>query len=72
MGIDIQKKCCRNCKHLIDIPRNNSYKDVDHFCMLNGYYTTGIDKDINKVRRYSPGGKELRCEYKEKHGAASI
>lgn len=57
------KKCCRNCKNLIACPRNNRYGDVDYFCLITGYYTSGIDKDISKVKRFSPGGKELSCQW---------
>jgi len=56
-------KCCRNCKHLLDFPRNNHYNDVDHFCIMTGYFTHGIDKNIEKIKRYSPGGKELPCNF---------
>ena len=59
-------KCCRNCRNLIESPRNNRYNDVDHFCIVTGYLTTGIDRDITKIKRYSPGGKELECEWEEK------
>lgn len=59
-------KCCRNCHNLIEYPRNNKYKDIDYFCIMTGYFTSGIDQDITKVMRYSPGGKELKCEWKEK------
>jgi len=59
-------KCCRNCKNLVGFPKNNRYGDVDHFCIVTSYFVTGIDKDINKVKRYSPGEKELQCKWKEK------
>ncbi len=58
-------RCCRNCANLVDIPRKNSYGDIDHLCLATSYYTTGIDKDITKVKRYTPGGRELKCEWKE-------
>ncbi len=59
-------KCCRNCAHLIDYPRNNRYGDVEHLCIVTGYLTTGIDRDISKIKRYSPGGRELQCKWKGK------
>lgn len=58
------KKCCRNCYNLIDYPKKNSYNDVQHLCIVTGYFTTGIDKDITKIKRFSPGGKKLKCEWK--------
>ncbi len=60
-------KCCKNCMNLIECPRNNRHNDIDHFCMATGYFTHGIDKDITKVKRYSPGGKELVCQYRPKN-----
>lgn len=57
-------ECCANCEYLINYPRNNRYGDVDHFCAVTGYFTHGIYKDRNKVKRFTPGGKELKCEYK--------
>ena len=65
-------KACKSCRNLIEIPTNNSYKDVKHFCMVTGYYTSDINKDRSKVRMYTPGGKELICryEYAEKQQAA--
>ena len=61
---DITIKTCRNCANLMNIPKNNKYGDVEHFCLATGYLTSGIDTDITKVKRYSPGGKELKCEWK--------
>lgn len=58
--------CCANCKHLLAFPKNNSYGDVDHLCIKTSYYCSGIYKDIHKYKRYSPGGKELKCEYERK------
>ena len=65
-GKKIMTKCCRNCANLIDYPKNNRYWDVEHLCMVTGYLTCGIDKDITKIKRYSPGGRELKCEWKAK------
>ncbi len=62
----IIKKCCRNCKNLVAFPKNNRYGDVDYLCLVTGYFVTGMDKDISKVRRFSPGGKELNCQWAEK------
>lgn len=59
-------ECCANCKHCMPIPRNNSYGDIDYFCMVNSYYLHGINKDRNKVKHFSPGGKELKCKYERK------
>ncbi len=64
MGDEI--RCCRNCKNLVEFLKNNRYGNVDHFCIVTGYFATGIDKDINKVKRYSPGGKELQCKWEKK------
>ncbi len=60
-------KCCRNCANLIDYPKNNHYGDVKHLCIVTGYFATGIDKDISKIKRYSPGGRELQCKWKGKN-----
>jgi hypothetical protein len=57
-------KCCRNCANRIEYPQHNRYGDVKHLCIKTGYFLTGIDKDINKVKRYTPGGRELVCEYR--------
>ena len=59
-------RCCRNCGNLIDYPTGNKYGDVHHFCLVTGYYVTSIDKDSTKVKRFTPGGKELHCLWKEK------
>lgn len=48
------------------MPRNNRYGDTDNFCMYLGYYCTGIYKDRNKVRHFTPGGRELKCNYERK------
>ena len=60
------KECCVNCKHLVEYPRNNRYKDVDYLCLCTGYFVSGIHKDKNRVKRYSPGGKKLDCNYQPK------
>lgn len=64
-------ECCANCKYLVSTPKNNSYGDVDNFCLVTGYYLHGINKDRNKVKRFTPSGKELKCKYerieKDKH-----
>ena len=59
-------KCCRNCANLIDYPKNNRYGDVEHLCIVTGYLTMGIDRNISKIKRYSPGGRELQGRWKEK------
>ena len=59
-------KCCNTCKHLIAFPRNNGYGDVDYLCIKTGYFVHGRDKDVSKVKRFSPGGKELKCEWENK------
>lgn len=56
-------ECCANCKHLISTPKNNRYGDVEHFCLSTGYYIHQIYKDKNKIKHYTPGGKELECKY---------
>ena len=65
-------ECCANCSNCIAVPKNNSYGDIDHWCLCTGYYLTGIHKDHRKVRRYSPGGKELTCDYRAKENIPSI
>ena len=59
-------ECCANCKHCIDFPKNNRYGDVEHLCLVTGYFTHGINKDRNKVKHFSPGGKELECKYERR------
>lgn len=59
-------KSCNNCTNLVLFPKNNRYGDVDYFCIETGYYVTGKDKDVTKVKRYSPGGKELKCKWRQK------
>ena len=59
-------ECCANCQCLVVYPRNNKYNDVDYLCYISGYFMSGIKKDRHKVKHFSPGGKELKCEYKRK------
>lgn len=61
--MDNAVECCANCKHCISTPKNNRYGDVEHFCIVTGYYIHGANKDRNTVKRFSPGGKELVCKY---------
>lgn len=63
---DIYIECCANCKNCLDYPRGNKYGDVDHLCIVSGYFVTGMHKDRTKVKRYSPGGRELPCKYERK------
>lgn len=62
----VQKKCCRTCANLAQFPKKNHYGDIDYFCLSTGYYCSGVDRNISEVKRYSPGGKELKCEWKGK------
>ncbi len=57
-------KCCKNCDNLATFPKNNRYGDADHLCLVTGYLTSGINKDITKVKRYPPDGRELKCQWK--------
>ena len=57
-------ECCANCKHLLAYPKNNSYGDVDYLCPVTSYFVANRFADRNKVKRYSPGGKLLPCDYK--------
>ena len=59
-------ECCENCKHMVEFPKNNSYNDIDYFCLVNGYFLHGIKKDRTTIKRYSPGGKALECRYERK------
>lgn len=62
-------ECCANCQHCLSYPRNNRYGDIDFLCVINGYFLHGINKDKNKVKHFSPGGKELKCTYERRtHG----
>lgn len=61
-----QVECCANCKHLIDYPKGNRYGDVEHLCLITGYYTHAIYKDRKTIKRFTPGGRELKCRYERK------
>ncbi len=63
---DNVKKCCNNCDNLIKIPRKNRFGDADYLCIISTYFVSGRDKDIEKVERYTPGGKKLPCQWVEK------
>lgn len=65
-------KCCRSCANLVDYPKNNRYGDIEYLCIVTGYFATGIDKDISKIKRYSPGGRELQCEWNGKNESATL
>ncbi len=58
--------CCANCKHCLEYPRGNRYGDIDYMCAINGYYLRSINKDISKIKRLTPGGRELECRYERK------
>lgn len=58
---------CNNCKNLIECPRNNSYKDIDYLCAATSYFLSDINTDRHNIKRYTPGGKELMCDYQEKN-----
>lgn len=65
MKDDMYIECCANCKNCLDY--RNKYGDVDHLCIVNGYFVMGIHKDRTKVKRYaSPGSRELQCKYERK------
>lgn len=59
-------ECCENCKYLAAYPKNNKYGDVEYLCIATGYFTHGIKKNRNKIRRFTPGGRELECKYERK------
>lgn len=59
-------ECCANCTHLISFPRGNRYGDIDHLCVVTGYFTMSIYKDRRKVRHFTPGGRELKCQYQRR------
>ena len=62
----IPERCCLTCKSLVEFPRNNRYGDMDHLCIKTGYFTHGTTKDVAKVKRYAPGGRELPCKWEPK------
>ena len=31
--------------------------------LITGYYLHGVNKDRNKIKHFTPGGKELECKY---------
>ena len=59
-------ECCANCKYCVSTPKNNRYGDVEHFCLISGYYLHGVLKDRGKIKHCSPTGKELKCTYERK------
>lgn len=58
--------CCANCKHCLEFPRKNRYGDIDYMCAINGYFMHSINKDISKIKHFTPGGRELECRYERK------
>lgn len=60
---EIKKRCCLNCKNLVQFPRGNSYGDIDYLCIKTGYFVVNVGADVKKIKRYTPGGKELVCCY---------
>ena len=65
-----EAECCANCRNCVAYPKNNRYGDVDYMCLINGYYVDAVNKDRSKIKRFSPGGRELECRYERKteHG----
>ena len=59
-------ECCANCKHCVAAPKNNKYGDIEYFCLVTGYYLHSVNKDISKIKRYTPSGKELECKYERR------
>lgn len=59
-------ECCATCGFCISYPKNNRYGDVEYLCASTGYFVHGINKDRHTVRRFTPGGKELVCNYRKK------
>lgn len=59
-------ECCANCKHCVSMPKDNRYGDIEHFCLINGYYLHEVNRDRNNIKRFSPNGKELECIYERK------
>lgn len=66
-----EKKCCLNCRYLVQIPKNNRYGDIETLCAATGYFCGALDKETNTVRRTTPGGKELVCRFEKKHDVLS-
>ena len=62
-----EKKCCLNCRYLVQIPKNNRYRDIETLCAATGYFCGALDKETNTVRRTTPGGKELVCRFEKKN-----
>lgn len=58
-------ECCLNCKYCIAEQKNNRYNDVEYFCLSTGYFIHKVKKDRNKIKRFTPGGKELVCNYEK-------
>lgn len=59
-------ECCANCKYCLAYPKNNSYGDIAYLCAINGFFLHSITKENAKLKRYSPGGKELICKFEQK------
>ena len=60
-------KCCANCRWYSRKDKNNKYGDVEHFCIATGYFmlSSEIYKNIENVKMYAPGGRELVCKYEK-------
>ena len=41
-------------------------ENIDYMCAINGYYLRSINKDISKIKRFTPGGRELEYRYERK------
>lgn len=59
-----QMECCATCEYCLAYPRGNRFGDVDYLCVITGYFVHSIHKDIRTVRHFSPGGRELECQYR--------
>ena len=65
-------ECCANCKYLVSTPKNNRYKDVEHFCLATGYFAHGINKDRNKIKHFTLVVRNWNVNMKEEKQMAKI
>lgn len=54
---NIPEKCCANCEHLLEYPRDNAYGDADYLCIKLGKYVSGRYADITKAAFFLGDGK---------------
>ena len=57
---EIKKRCCLNCKNLVQFPRGNSYGDIDYLCFKTGYFIVNVGADVKKRTRLLPRKQQIK------------